>query len=62
MYMAKAKTIQEAAAAYTKEQLTASKRYANRRDIISALLENGKSYTLDEVDALINKYMKGKVK
>lgn len=40
----------------------ASKRYANRRDIIMALLEDGKAYTLNEVDGLIEKYMKGKVK
>lgn len=49
------------AATYTKEQLAASKRYANRRDLIRALLENGKAYTLKEADALIEKYMKGKV-
>lgn len=46
---------------YTVEQLAASKRYANRRDIIRALLEEGKTYTLDEVDRLIEMYMKGKV-
>ena len=61
--MAKTETkTEQAAATYTKAQLTASKKYANRRDIISALLDDGKAYTLDEVDALINKYMKGKVK
>ena len=49
------------AATYTKEQLAASKRYANRRDLIRALLEDGKAYTLKEADALIEKYMKGKV-
>lgn len=51
-----------AQAAYTKEQLVASRRYADRRDLISALLEDGRSYTTDEVDALIKKYLKGKVK
>lgn len=53
---------EKAAAVYSKEQLAASKRYATKRDIISALLENGKTYTLAEVDALIEKYMKGKVR
>lgn len=48
-------------ATYKKEQLVASKRYANRRDLIRALLEDGKAYTLNEVDGLIEKYMKGKV-
>lgn len=51
-----------AEAVYTKEQLASSKRYANRRDLLSALLESGKTYTLTEVDALINKFMKGAVK
>lgn len=53
---------EKAAAVYSKEQLAASKKYATKRNIISALLENGKTYTLDEVDALIEKYMKGKVR
>ena len=64
--MAQAKTTKTeaaaAAATYTVDQLAASKRYANRRDIIMALLEDGKAYTLNEVDGLIEKYMKGKVK
>ncbi len=49
-------------ATYTKERLLVSKRYVNRRDLISALLEPGKAYTLNEVDMLIDKFMKGKVK
>lgn len=56
------KTGSAKAATYTKEQLMASNRYANRRDLISALLEDGKTYTLKEVDALMEKFMKGKVK
>ena len=60
--MAQAKTTNSekatGAATYKKEQLVASKRYANRRDL---LREDGKAYTLNEVDGLIEKYMKGKV-
>lgn len=56
------KETQQAAASFTREQLAASKRYANRRDLISTLLEDGKTYTLDEVDKLIEKFMKGKVR
>jgi hypothetical protein len=51
----------ESAARHTKEQLRASQRYADRRDIISALLEDGKTYTLAEVDRLIDSYLKGTV-
>lgn len=64
--MAQAKTTNSekatGAATYKKEQLVASKRYANRRDLIRALLDSGKHYTLDEVDRLIESYMKGQVK
>ena len=49
-------------AVYTREQVMSSQRYANRRDLVSVLLESGKTYTLAEVDALINKFMKGAVK
>lgn len=52
----------EAVAAFTKDQLLASKRYANRQDILNALLVNGKEYTTEQVDALIEKYMKREVK
>ena len=57
---AAAKTAPEAV--YTKEQVMGSQRYATRRDLVSVLLESGKTYTLAEVDALIDKFMKGAVK
>lgn len=47
---------------YTKEQVAVSKRYVNRRDLVNVLLEDGKAYTLAEVDALIEKFLKGAVK
>jgi hypothetical protein len=50
------------APAFTKDQLLASKKYANRRDILNALLVAGETYTIAQVDALIEKYMKGPVK
>lgn len=46
---------------HTKEQILRSERYAKRRDLLSALLENDKQYTLEEVDTAIDKFMKGKV-
>ena len=49
------------AVAFTKVQLRASKRYAEKQDLINALLEDDKTYTIDEVDALIEKYLKGTV-
>jgi|GEM_PF-982315 hypothetical protein len=47
---------------FSKEQILASDRYANRRDLVDALLDTDKSYTLKTVDNLIDKYMKGQVK
>ena len=47
---------------FTKEQLLNSKRYADRKDIVSVLLKTEQTYSFTEVDTLIKKYMKGKVK
>lgn len=47
---------------FSKEQILASARFANRRDLVDALLDTDKSYTLKTVDNLIEKYMKGQVK
>lgn len=47
---------------FSKEQICASVQYAKRRDLVDALLEEGKQYTKTEVDELIKKYMKGTVK
>lgn len=52
----------EAVPTFTKDQLAASKRYAPLRDLVSVLLEDGKQYTLDEVDKKIETFKKGKVK
>lgn len=61
--MAKATTAAQAAPmTFQKSGLLASKKYANRRDLLSVLLEDNKDYTLDEVDALLEKFLKGKVK
>ena len=56
-----AKTKKPATIKYSKEQLVRSKRYANRRDLLGALLEDSERYSFDEADALLKKYMKGKV-
>lgn len=47
---------------FTKEQLVTAKRYANRRDALCALLEDGKQYTHADVEKALEDYMKGKVK
>lgn len=49
-------------AMFSKEQILASARFANRRDLVDALLDEDKSYTMKTVDNLVEKYMKGQVK
>lgn len=50
------------ASTHSKEQLLKSQRYMKRRDLLGALLEDDKRYTIEEVDAAIDNFMKGKVK
>lgn len=57
----KTTTVENATIKYTKESIIGSEKYKNRADILNVLLEEGKEYTLDAVDVLIEKFMKGKV-
>ena len=47
---------------FTKEAILKSKRWAFRRDALSFLLEDGKEYSHQEVENILNDYMKGQVK
>lgn len=47
---------------YSYGQLIQSKRYRGQRDILAALLDPARKYTVSEVDALIDGFMKGTVK
>ena len=46
---------------FSKEQILASKKYVNRRDALGAILADEKQYTFEQVDSLLDKFMKGKV-
>lgn len=46
---------------FTKQQLIKSKRFENRRDALNALLDDSKSYTINQAQAVIDKFMKGQV-
>ena len=46
----------------TKQQLAESKRYKKKRDLLEALLENGKTYTIAQVDKIIGDYLKKEVR
>lgn len=46
---------------FPKEQILSANKYSNRKDILGVLLEDGKEYSFDQVDALMDDFMKGKV-
>ena len=64
MARAKAKEVDtsKSVALFRKEQIVASKRYENDVDIVNALLQDGKEYALAEVDEMIERFKKGKVR
>lgn len=47
---------------FTKKQLILSKKYGDRKDLLNVILEDNKSYSIKEVDKLIDNFMKAKVK
>lgn len=46
---------------FTKEQIVSAKKYKHKQDVVNVVLKDGQLYTLDEVDDLIEKFMKEKV-
>lgn len=57
---AKAAQAESAEIRFGKDQILTFKQYATRVDLLKALLKDGKKYTTDEVDTIIEKW-KGKV-
>lgn len=47
---------------FTKKQLIDSNKYKKRKDLLTSLLNDDEQYSIKEVDDLIEKFMKGKVK
>lgn len=47
---------------FTKEQILASKKYMNRKDVCNAVIPDDFKGTIKQTDSLIDKFMKGKVK
>lgn len=50
-----------AAPTFSKAQLLQSKKYAQQKDLLNALLKADHDYTLQEVDNMIEDFLKGKV-
>ena len=47
---------------FTKEQVLNSNKYADKKDVCKTVIPDNFNGTLNEVDILIEKFMKGKVK
>ena len=62
MQMATKKTEIKQETLFTKEQILASKKYADKKDVCKTVIPDNFNGTLHEVDVLIEKFMKGKVK
>ena len=52
----------KAEAKYFKEQIVSSKYYQHQRDLLNVLLEDEKAYSHADVEKIIEKFLKGKVK
>lgn len=48
-------------AVFDKQQLVKSKRFKRYSDILEAVLQDGKKYTVAEAEKAVDKFMKGKV-
>ena len=47
---------------FSKEQILASNKYSDKKDVCNTVIPDDFHGTLNEVDVLIEKFMKGKVK
>lgn len=57
----KEETTTKVVSSFSKEQILSAVKFANRRDLLSVVLEDGKTYTVEDVQKEIDKFMKGKV-
>lgn len=62
MQMATKKTEIKQETLFTKEQILASNKYADKKDVCNTVIPDNFHGTLNEVDVLIENFMKGKVK
>ena len=49
-------------AKYSKEELIGSKKYADKADLLNTVLDAYKKYTTKEADAIIESFLKSKIK
>lgn len=54
--------IKTAEVKYAKIDILKSKKFIGRKDVLTVILNDEKQYTIDEVEKLIDSFMKGRVK
>lgn len=47
---------------FTKQQLVSSKKFAEKKDLLNALLVDDRSYSMAEVEEILDGFLKGKVR
>lgn len=47
---------------FSKQDLLRAKRYSDKRDILNALLKDGETYTIEQVDKTIKTFLSKEVK
>lgn len=62
MAVRKGKSEKTAESEFTKQELMESKKFANKRDLAAAILEDGKTYTIANAEQILNDFLKGEVK
>lgn len=45
---------------FSKKQFVDSKRFSKRKDLVNALLKEGETYSIEEVEKIINDFLYGK--
>ncbi len=58
----KEKTMEIVVEKYTKEQIIKSKKYNRHRDVLISILEENKSYSIEDIEQKIKEFLKRKVK
>lgn len=58
----KPKVTAEEAVRFEKDKILTFQKYRNRVDLLTALLDGGRTYSPDEVDQIMNKFLKEEVK
>jgi hypothetical protein len=46
---------------FSKEKILKSKRFEDRRDLLNAVLKENELYSMDDVQTMLDEYLKGKV-